>query len=212
MISAYRYPRWILATNKLPTIGKDDEDASIFNRFLYVKSLPVSKQDKQWRDLFNTQREKQEILMYLLKRAHQICREPTAMKTQTLEETRQLYTELTTGSLSAFLGMTEESRLTSSFKHTGSNTTGVLHLHVWQEYNEYVGSKTSLPKFNALLQDLEINKVRTRCTMIDDGYGNCQVSSERTDPILTIILGFERKTDSKPPAKTGANSTKTTLD
>ena len=81
MISVYRYPRWILATNKLPAIGKDDEDASIFNRFLYIKSLPVSKQDKHWRDLFNTKREKEEILMYLLNRAYQICREPAQMHT-----------------------------------------------------------------------------------------------------------------------------------
>ena len=202
MVPAYRYPRWILATNKLPTIGKDDEDASIFNRFLYIESLPISDKDKVWRDCFNTIREKQEIMMYLLKRACEICSEPTQMKTQTLEETRQIYTELTIGSLSAFLGMTEESRLTSSFKHTGSNTTGVLHLNVWKEYCKYTGSSMSKSKFNALLEDLELDKVRIKCRIIDDGSGNYEKDSEGTH--LTLIMGIERKNYSKP--------TKSTLD
>ena len=88
--------------------------------------------------------------MYLLNRAHQICREPAQLKTQTLEETRQLYTELTTGSLSAFLGMTEESRLTSSFKHTGRQNNRGITPECLARFNEYTGSSMSLAKFNAL--------------------------------------------------------------
>ena len=212
MIYVYRYARWILSVNKVPVIGKDDEDNSIFNRFLYIKSLPVGNQDKKWHDLFNTEREKQEILMYLLNRAHQICREPTQLKTQTLEETRQIYTELTTGDLSAFLGMTKESRLTSSFKHTGNKTTGVLHIDVWQDFCKYTGSTMSLRKFNSLLIPLKIEKARTRCIKVDDGYGNYKVSSDHDDVTSTLLLGIERKTDTKPPASSSIDGTKSTLD
>ena len=199
MVPVYRYPRWILATNKLPAIAQDDEDASIFNRLLYIKSLPISDKDKIWRDYFNTEREKQEILMYLLKRSYQIYKEPTQMKTQSLEETGLIYIELTTGSLSAFLGMTEESRLTSNYKHTGSNTGGLLHLDVWQEFNKHAGSTMSKAKFNGLLEDLKLTKARINCRMIEDGYGNYEKDNEGTR--LTLIMGIERKNSSKPPAK-----------
>lgn len=210
MEPAYRYPRWILATNKLPTIGKDDEDASIFNRFLYIKSLPVGDQDMNWREFFETVREKQEILMYFLRRAHEICREPKLMRTQSLEETRLVYTELTTGTLTIFLGLTEESNDVSNFQRTDSNITGIGYLETLKKFREYTGSSVSKSKFNSMLEELDIEKSRERCMMKDDGTHTYEINSN--GPQITLILGFERTDNKKPPVDIRVDGKTATLD
>ena len=211
MIPVYRYPRWILATNKLPTIGKDDEDASIFNRFLYIASLPISKQDKQWRDCFNTTREKQEIMMYLLKRAYEICREPGTMKTQNLEETKQIYVELTTGSLTTYLGLTEESKANSVFRKTDSSILGVGYLETLKGYCEFTGSTVSKSKFSTMLEDLNLEKSRERCSMTNDDTHTYEVNN--SGPQRTLIMGLERIDVKKSPINKRVDDGKmTTLD
>ena len=102
-IQAWRWPVWTVAVNTPGDIGFDDEDNSVFNRFMYVETKPVPETQKDWRKLLLDEAEQQKILMYFLRRASEIRNNPSKMVTQDLSESADMYQMLRTGPVQRFI-------------------------------------------------------------------------------------------------------------
>ena len=73
--TAYRFPRWIVACNKILPLAKNDENSSMLIRTNYIKIKPVEN-EPDWYTVFDgTMR--QDIMMYLINRAFEIHTDPS---------------------------------------------------------------------------------------------------------------------------------------
>ena len=119
-VQVFRFPRWIIACNTIPPLAKNDDVESVFVRTNYIRVRDPVDGEPDWRKLIKTtDREKMRaIMMLLLERAAEIVRDPSTMNTQSVEQAREAYGELTSGGL--------ENVLEKYCVRVGHDNTGVL--------------------------------------------------------------------------------------
>ena len=192
--SVHRYPRWLICTNKLAPIPKNDLDSSIFDRLMYIETQPLSKDEKNWRDHI-TKKEERAIVMYLLRRAHEIY-STKAIISQDWEKAQSEHARLTSGSLADFLGLTEKSMPVSNFRRCGESH-GVSFMDVLQDYKKWSGSNTSPAKLTSMLQELKLEKSKERCQLSEEGRVTYEVVSTGSQKVLILGIMQIRPPDSQ---------------
>ena len=92
-IWVWMYPRWIVCTNKVPLLPDNAHTKSILNRLLYVETNKFDEKEPDWRKEIDRD-EIQRYMMHILKRAHEIHKNPKSIHVQTENESRSMYEKL----------------------------------------------------------------------------------------------------------------------
>lgn len=180
----WRFPRWVICCNKLPNIGENDEDDSVFIRNMYIDTRPVDPSEKEWRKVFVDEGLMTDIMMYLLRRAHTICSNPNVMKTQTIEETRQGYIKHSTGDVKGYI----EKFFEKADAHVGVNLTKFKH-----DFKKNTGNTKTRGRLKKELEELGYDVVKSRCEILDGGLAY-HANTDNANTTLDLILGLRQKT------------------
>ena len=183
--TAYRWPRWEIACNRILPLGKNDENDSMLIRTNYIPVLPVADEEPKYYDVF-TDVMKQGIMMFLLHRAYVIYKKPGTIITQELAETKAAYEELTIGDLVKFI---------EKYYEKSTKSTGVGFVKFVNDYKKNSGVNITKQKITFLLNEIGLEKrERVDCKSSDEGGHDTYDQCSRLDGVQkTLIMGLKEK-------------------
>ena len=145
-----------------------------------------SEPQKDWRALINNNTSKQNILIYLLERAHEILKDPKCMVLQELEEARQEYSRLIVGDIGEIIKTHFEIR--ADTKGVGVGWINFLNL-----VREESGSKISKNHLMQILESMGLEKKSRQYSREAENEGSYMICGPSEGIQRTLIMGMKMK-------------------
>lgn len=193
-LTGYRWPRWIIAANKMQPIGENDEDRSIFIRMIIAETKPNPEKQRDWRRDLWAEGVRESILAGLLRRATEICGDPRTMRTQNTKDAEAAYERLRIGDVEAYIG-----RELELLPDAEADQTGVALTPTWHRFKRAMKTNITLREFRNRLEEagFEITDRSFRCEPVIDGSLHTYTASVNRDVaqqrVLILGLRFVRR-------------------
>lgn len=144
---AYRYPRWIVAANKMQPIGVNDDDDSMFVRMNIIETLAIPQDPTDWRSVLDAPDVRRAVMMYLLQRATEIHNDPDSMRVQDVETTRAEYDRLRTDDLTKYIDASFE-----RVPEDEAEDVGVDLKKFWRDFQKAAKTNITRPELRDRLE------------------------------------------------------------